>query len=115
MNKLAIEQEFSGRGSCDPTRHYHGENKTSNDAWDRIKGRADADRKRIVEFLRRKGPAMCEQVEKALDLKHQTASARLTQLLATGEVWICGHGETSSGSSARIYQAVDGRPQLKLL
>lgn len=47
----------------------------------------------------------CEEVEYALDLRHQTASARIRELFLDGIIEVIGERETSSGRRARVYVA----------
>ncbi len=52
--------------------------------------------------------ATCDAAEQALDLKHQTCSARVRELAKAG--WLVDTGRrapTSSGRPARVYEAVD--------
>jgi DNA-binding transcriptional ArsR family regulator len=57
-----------------------------------------------IRFRRSKG-ATCEELEDALDLRHQTVSARLTELRLMGKVRIIGTRKTRSGRDARVYVA----------
>jgi hypothetical protein len=63
-------------------------------------------RQRILNLLIA-SPLHCEAVEELLGMKHQTASARLSELLRDGRVTVCGRTKTRSGSSARVYRIVD--------
>lgn len=50
--------------------------------------------------------ATCDEVEIALDLRHQTASARVRELVLTGFIEDTGQRRlTSSGRPARVYQS----------
>lgn len=49
------------------------------------------------------GPTTCERLEQLTLWKHQTVSARLTELYAAGRIAIGGGGLTSSGRGARKY------------
>ena len=95
--------------SDDVTRHYHGGADTSSAAWESGRKKADADRKQIFAWIQGTGGATCEECERALKLKHQTCSARITQLLADGRIfWNGRFKKTESGSNARIYEALPG-------
>lgn len=51
--------------------------------------------------------ATCDEVERALGLSHQTASARITELLARGVLFDSGmRRPTVTGRTARVYKAV---------
>jgi len=48
--------------------------------------------------------ATCDEIEQGLDLKHQTVSARCTELLKAGQILDSGaRRPTRSGRSARVY------------
>ena len=47
--------------------------------------------------------ATCEEVEFVCGLSHQTASARISELLRDGLITIRGQRPTSSGRMARVY------------
>ena len=47
----------------------------------------------------------CEEAEKKLHLRHQTASARIRELLLFGNIAIIGTRENESGVRARVYVA----------
>lgn len=69
-----------------------------------------AQRNRILEFIRTSdGGATCDQVEVCLQLSHQTASARITELSA---LHLISHSDerrkTRSGRSARVYRIGGG-------
>jgi hypothetical protein len=49
----------------------------------------------------------CEEIESRLHLRHQSASARIRELVLFGDVKILGTRENSSGRQARVYVAVD--------
>jgi hypothetical protein len=48
----------------------------------------------------------CEELEKRLHLRHQSASARIRELFLFGKIKVLGTRENSSGRSARVYVAV---------
>jgi hypothetical protein len=46
----------------------------------------------------------CDEVERAYDLKHQTASARITELLKDGRIKPSGsYRKTRTGRNANVY------------
>ena len=49
----------------------------------------------------------CENVEKRLHLRHQSASARIRELVLFGNIEIVGTRENDSGVRARVYVAVE--------
>jgi hypothetical protein len=60
----------------------------------------------VLGFIRSAGNATCEEVERGLGMKHQTASARIRELALDDR--ICDTGSrrrTSSGRMARVYAA----------
>jgi DNA-binding transcriptional ArsR family regulator len=53
------------------------------------------------------GGATCDELEVALDMRHQTASARITELRKDGLIVDTGlRRATRSGRSARVYEIV---------
>lgn len=70
----------------------------------------NAQRSRILAFISsRSNGATCDEVEVALNLNHQGASARITELSALQQIT---HGDerrkTRAGKSARVYRATIG-------
>lgn len=61
-------------------------------------------RETIRAHVAKVGPSTCEEVERALGLKHQTASARIRELEQGGALEICGTRRTESGVPARLYR-----------
>lgn len=64
-------------------------------------------RDRILEFIRSKNAegVTCEEVEQALGLRHQTASARIAELRRDDEIAIQPvRRATKSGCTARVYR-----------
>lgn len=49
----------------------------------------------------------CEEIESRLHLRHQSASARIRELVLFGNVKILGTRENASGRQARVYVAVE--------
>lgn len=79
---------------------------TSEAARESIKGRTQVMRERILAYLHYygKGGATCDEIECGLDMKHQTASARIRELLDSGHIVSNGHTrKTRSGRAARVY------------
>ena len=75
-----------------PFLHYNGglpfvaSSETSREAASSMKGQASIIRTQIHRFIQRRGShgATCDEVEAALDLRHQTASARCRELVLMG-------------------------------
>jgi hypothetical protein len=63
-------------------------------------------RKAVWDFIRlRPYGATCDEVEIALDLRHQTASARIRELVLKDKLTITNQRRpTRSGRGARVYQ-----------
>jgi len=51
----------------------------------------------------------CEELEDALGMKHQTCSARITELKKSGHLVVSGRRKNRGGSSARAYIIAEGR------
>jgi len=98
-----------------PTAPHNGV-ETSQDAADSVREHLNAMCKQVLEAVRKcPGGLTCEQVEQLLGMKHQTASARLRDLMClqpcplefrpdkkTGKPQ---RRSTASGRTARIYFA----------
>lgn len=89
---------------------------TSQEAAESIAPSAAAIRTRIYQMLLAK-PMTCDEIEVALDLRHQTAAARLWELEGNGKqsdgqprlklvYKTDDRRKTRSGRSARVYRAV---------
>lgn len=58
----------------------------------------------IFEYIRKQGGATCDECAYGLDLLHQTASARITELQVMGAIVDSKRRrKTKSGRSARVY------------
>ena len=90
----------------DITYNYHGGHPMSMDAHDSIVASKQSVRDRIVEYLQDHGPHTCDALEVALNLRHQTCSARVTELKAEGRIVERGRAATRSGRSACILVPV---------
>lgn len=82
-------------------------NDTSEAAGDSMVSSAPVMRERVLNLLRGGGEGWtCEEVEDALDLRHQTASARIRELVLAGKAYDTGRRrQNASGRSARVYLA----------
>lgn len=89
----------------DITSRYHKGNKNSIEAGESI-DKASM-RREIMGYITACGPggATCEEIEFALNMRHQTASARCTELKALGRVEVIGTRLTTSGRSASVLVA----------
>ena len=68
--------------ASDITGNYHGGNENSVEAFEASRSTAKKDRRRIIEMLgilKEKG-ATCDEAEVALELSHQSCSARFSEL-----------------------------------
>jgi predicted Rossmann fold nucleotide-binding protein DprA/Smf involved in DNA uptake len=84
----------------------HGGDEFSGAAHDSIAESKAAMWGRIVRFLSTQ-PATCCEVENALGMRHQTASARLSELKRDGRVFRTGERrKTDSGRYAAVLAAV---------
>ena len=63
----------------------------------------------VLKAIRKAGQKglSCEQVERRCKLRHQSASARIRELVLDGLVEIIGTRENESGVRARVYVAVN--------
>jgi len=91
---------------------------TSRDAYMAISPHAPNMRERVFAFIRESGGATCDEVEVALGMVHQTASARLNELANAGRVYASeARRATRSGMDAAVYVVgvAPPSPQLDLL
>ena len=95
----------------DPTIRKSGNPPTSQEAHRSVSDQQrEGIRSKIVTQVGRDSLGMtCDEVEQWLELSHQTASARITELLKSGEICVKTIGGiamrqlTRSGRSARVY------------
>lgn len=89
---------------------YVHESKTSRDAARKTDSSAGAMRTAVLDFISAQpSGATCDEVEAALDMRHQTASARVRDLVLAEKIMDTGKTrKTRSGSSARVYVALAG-------
>jgi len=83
---------------------------TSLQAYESQKDKAPADKRKILAYIMRedlpKG-ATCDEVEAALSLSHQTASARIRELFQDGSIRDSGlRRNTRTGRKATVWEAV---------
>jgi hypothetical protein len=91
--------------SDDITENYHGGNPYSHAAHDSIEHRKELDFTRILKVLHDNPHGLtCEEVEIELEMKHQTCSARFTDMKKLGWIIWCGERVTSSGRSAGVWR-----------
>lgn len=84
---------------------------TSKDAATSVAPKAAALRLRILSELQLRGDvgATCDELEQAMDLSHQTASARLRELVLKGSIVDSGVKRlTRSSRSAIVWHAKEG-------
>ena len=92
----------------DVCRNNHGGNENSEAANRTISGAKISLRQQILNYIRRQGRhgATCEQIEEALNMSHQTVSARCSELKAKKQVVSIGKTKTKSGCTADILGAI---------
>ena len=85
---------------------YVRESATSKAAAQDVRSTAGQMRTQIAGYIRAAvDGATCDEVEAALDLRHQTASARVRELVLSKEIRDTGRTrKTRSGSPARVYE-----------
>lgn len=99
--------EFSPR-ETDPCEGFHGGADTSVEAFASVAPTARATQRQLaLDHIRSTGGATCDEVEVAFDMPHQTASARIRELVKDGKVFDTGHRRaTRTGCKARVYRVV---------
>ena len=92
----------------DVCRNNHGGNENSEAANNAIAGAKISLRNQILNYIRKQGGrgATCEEIEQALNMSHQTVSARCSELKARKLIISMGKRETSSGCRADILGAI---------
>lgn len=80
---------------------------TSVAAAESVRSSAAQLRERVLEHIRAAGSAgaTCDEVEAALQLRHQTASARVNELMKAGQIYEGGKRATRSGRQAIAWRA----------
>lgn len=87
-----------------PTSLPHNGTDTSREAARSMEYLAPRDRARVLAHIRHCGGCTCDEVEAALRLSHQTASARINDLLRSEDIHDSGGRRvTRSGRKARVY------------
>lgn len=89
-----------------PSAPFAAGSATSAEAAESIEGSAASLRSRVLRFIIERGDATCDEVEEALGLRHQTASARVYELVRSGRVIRTERRRrTRSGRNADVLEA----------
>lgn len=104
-------------GPDDICRNRHGGADTSIEAFDSVKQHISRLGRVVLQFFKDHGPSTCEQIEHALKLSHQCASARISELKRDALIYQTGQFRpTKAGRKARVYAVrITGREQLALI
>jgi len=92
-----------------PRKKHRPMAETSLEAYVRYWGARPSQRRRILEMLIENGPMTCEEIEHATGLRHQTASARLSELSDPEKRLVRRNGQTrqtTTGASAFVWKVV---------
>jgi hypothetical protein len=86
---------------------HHGGNAESAAAFESL-SHLERDRHIIWSTIAQAGPMglTCDEAEQKLDIRHQSCSARITELKARGLLLIIGKRPTRSGRNAAVYIAL---------
>ena len=84
---------------------------TSLAAQKTIRPKAAAIRASIRKYLQ-EDPSTCDQIEVALGLRHQTASARICELRQTEQIFDTGARRPTRSGALAIVWAVKGAPSV---
>lgn len=77
---------------------------TSIEAADSVEPTAESMRLRVLHYVRQVGTATSDEVEVALNMIHQTASARIRELVLMERLYATGEKrKTRQGRNARVY------------
>ena len=74
------------------------------EAFESVKADVGTMRTKVLDLVSQ-SPVTCDEIEAALGMSHQTASARLTELFQAGKVVRTGRRLTRSRRSAWVYEA----------
>lgn len=88
-----------------PLPAYIRNSETSKAAAARMRNKAPSLREKILTALREKSRT-CDEIEVALGLAHQTASARIRELAKDRKIRPIGKAKTRSGCEANVWEAV---------
>lgn len=92
--------------SKDPCKNFHGGNQYSIDAFLHLSPDAPNIRRDIYALISSSKQGLtCEELEIRLKLKHQTCSARITELKTLKLIQEDGGRRTTSGRRAAVYKA----------
>lgn len=92
--------------SKDPCKNFHGGNQYSSLAWLQVSPEAPNMRRDIFALISNSKQGLtCEEIENALKVKHQTCSARITELKTLKLIHEDGGRMTTSGRRAAVYKA----------
>lgn len=110
---MSDQSEFGfGEPESEPNRYpyvpgYMKQSETSKQAAEEIHLSAKSLRELVFKFIEKHSlGATCDEVEVALNLRHQTASARITELRLASRLVARGTRPTRSGRRADILFAV---------
>jgi Fic family protein len=96
----------------DITKNYHRGNLESADAYKKIRHTAASYRESIYKYIKLGGGLTCEEIEIMTGWKHQTVSARISELKRDGRIISIGKRETKSGCKAAVYVSRSGQLNL---
>jgi len=87
-----------------------GENPVSRDAFRSIKGARGEQCERVYAYILRRGDygATCDEIERGLNMSHQSCSARINDLYRFGDIWPSAlKRKTRSGRDAQAYVVME--------
>lgn len=94
--------------TIDICENFHGGNPQSEAAHDFIMEHKSHVARRILTVLKTKGAATCDEVEVITGMKHQTVSARMSELKRDGYIVPTGeHRLTRGKCSAGVYKVCE--------
>lgn len=98
-------------GLFDICENRHGGNGNSTEAFRSLGNSASEIRSMVFKFIESMGSigATCDEIEVRLELSHQTASARCSELKRLGQIVEKGRRPTRSGRSAAVLVAPNAK------
>ena len=91
----------------DICKNYHYGNPFSIMANEKIIGRKGAMKRKIYDLINKSNGRTCDEIENMIAGKHQTVSARISELQRDGVIIAADKRATRSGCAAAVYVTID--------
>lgn len=91
----------------DICKNFHKSNSFSTIANEKVIGRKGALKRKIYESIKNSDGLTCDEIENLIAGKHQTVSARISELQRDGVILATDKRATRSGCQAAVYKTID--------